>query len=95
MISVSDTSAMTAEQNRTDDAGTITIILADDHEIVRDGLRRIVEAEGDMEVVAEADDADAARRRTSGLKPGVLVLDLNMPGESSLASIPAILEESP
>ena len=73
---------------------TITIILADDHEIVRDGLRRIVEAEGDMEVVAEAGDAETARRRTSGLKPSVLVLDLNMPGEPSLASIPSILEGS-
>ena len=73
----------------------ISIILADDHEIVRDGLRRIVEAEGDMEVVAEAGDADTARRRASGLKPTVLVLDLNMPGEPSLASIPKVHESSP
>ncbi len=67
---------------------TITVIVADDHEIVRDGLRRIVEAEGDMEVAAEAGDAEAARRRTSGLKPTVLVLDLNMPGPPSLVTIP-------
>lgn len=73
----------------------ISIILADDHEIVRDGLRRIVEAEGDMEVLAEAGDADTARRRASGLKPRVLVLDLNMPGEPSLASIPKVHESSP
>ncbi len=73
----------------------ISIILADDHEIVRDGLRRIVEAEGDMEVVAEAGDAETARRRASGLKPTVLVLDLNMPGEPSLASIPMVHESSP
>lgn len=72
----------------------ITVILADDHEIVRDGLRRIIEAEGDMEVVAEAGDADSARRRVSGLKPSVLVLDLNMPGEPSLASIPKVHEAS-
>lgn len=89
------TNLMPPEQNAPSETGTITIILADDHEIVRDGLRRIVEAEGDMEVVAEAGDADAARRRTSGLKPGVLVLDLNMPGEPSLATIPSILEGSP
>jgi two-component system response regulator NreC len=74
---------------------SISIILADDHEIVRDGLRRIVEAEGDMEVVAEAGDAETARRRVSGLKPGVLVLDLNMPGEPSLASIPKVHDASP
>lgn len=86
---------MAAEPKSTEEPGTITIILADDHEIVRDGLRRIVEAEGDMEVIAEAGDADTARRRASGLKPGVLVLDLNMPGEPSLAMIPAIREGSP
>jgi Response regulator containing a CheY-like receiver domain and an HTH DNA-binding domain len=86
---------MSAEQNAPSEVGTITIILADDHEIVRDGLRRIVEAEGDMEVVAEAGDAGTARRRTSGLKPSILVLDLNMPGEPSLATIPSILEGSP
>jgi two-component system response regulator NreC len=92
---VPGTKLMSSEQNAPSEAGTITIILADDHEIVRDGLRRIVEAEGDMEVVAEAGDAEAARRRTSGLKPAVLVLDLNMPGEPSLATIPSILEGSP
>ena len=89
------TNPMTTEQKGPSEAETITIILADDHEIVRDGLRRIVEAEGDMEVVAEAGDAETARRRSSGLKPSVLVLDLNMPGEPSLASIPSILEGSP
>jgi two-component system, NarL family, response regulator NreC len=92
---VPGTNLMSPEQNAPSEAGTVTIILADDHEIVRDGLRRIVEAEGDMEVVAEAGDAEAARRRTSGLKPNVLVLDLNMPGEPSLATIPSILEGSP
>jgi two-component system, NarL family, response regulator NreC len=92
---VSETSLMTADAKSTDESGTITIILADDHEIVRDGLRRIVEAEGDMEVIAEAGDADTARRRSSGLKPSVLVLDLNMPGDPSLATIPAIREGSP
>ena len=55
----------------------------------------IIEAEHDMEVVAEAGDADTARRRVSGLKPRALVLDLNMPGPPSLEQIPAILEGSP
>ncbi len=89
---------VTPMANETTDEGStdgISIILADDHEIVRDGLRRIVEAEGDMEVVAEAGDAETARRRASGLKPSVLVLDLNMPGEPSLASIPKVHETSP
>jgi len=87
---------MSEESSPSEDrTGSITVILADDHEIVRDGLRRIVEAEGDIEVVAEAGDAETARRRAAGLKPAVLVLDLNMPGEPSLASIPKIHEGSP
>jgi two-component system, NarL family, response regulator NreC len=90
------TRLMTSEETTTErTTDSITVILADDHEIVRDGLRRIIEAEGDMEVIAEAGDADSARRRVSGMKPSILVLDLNMPGEPSLAMIPKILEGSP
>jgi two-component system, NarL family, response regulator NreC len=74
---------------------TIRIVLADDHEVVRSGLRLLLEAEPDLEVVAEASDIDSARRYVRGHHPAVLVLDLNMPGGSSLEAIPAIREESP
>jgi two-component system response regulator NreC len=74
---------------------TITIVLADDHSVVRSGLRMLLEAEPDIEVVAEAGDVDAARRYTLGHKPTVLVLDLNMPGGSSLEAIPTIADASP
>jgi two-component system response regulator NreC len=84
-----------ASSHGTSDARTITILLADDHEIVRDGLRRIVEAEGDIEVLAEAGDAETATRRSIGLKPNVLVLDLNMPGGPSLPKIPKVQQGSP
>ena len=67
----------------------ITIVLADDHPVVRSGLKMLLEAEDDLEVVAEAGDTDSARRTVLGYKPGVLVLDLNMPGGSSLEAIPA------
>jgi CheY-like chemotaxis protein len=73
----------------------VTIVLADDHAVVRSGLRMLLEAEEDMEVVAEAGDAEAARRYTLGHKPSVLVLDLNMPGESGLDAIPKVLESTP
>jgi two-component system, NarL family, response regulator NreC len=73
----------------------VTIVLADDHPVVRSGLRMLLEAEGDMEVLAEADDADAAKRYVLGHKPSVLVLDLNMPGASSLEAIPQIAEATP
>jgi two-component system, NarL family, response regulator NreC len=80
---------------RPEEGSKVRVILADDHEIVRDGIRMILESEPDIEVIAEVGDAEAARRRTSGLKPDVLVLDLNMPDGSSLPTIPEILEASP
>ena len=55
----------------------------------------LLEAEQDIEVVAEAGDVDAARRSVLGYKPTVLVLDLNMPGGSSLEAMPSIEEASP
>lgn len=74
---------------------TITVVLADDHPVVRSGLRMLLDAQDDLEVVAEAGDVDAARRSVLGYKPTVLVLDLNMPGGSSLEALPAMAESSP
>jgi two-component system, NarL family, response regulator NreC len=68
---------------------TITIVIADDHHVVRAGLRLLLEVEDRFAVVAEAADADTALRSVLGHKPTVLVLDLNMPGDmSSLEAIP-------
>jgi two-component system response regulator NreC len=78
-----------------EDRAAITIVLADDHVVVRSGLRALLEREDDMEVVAESGDVEGARRSVLGYKPSVLVLDLNMPGGSSLEAIPRILEQSP
>lgn len=72
----------------------IEIVLADDHGVVRTALKMLLDAEPDFEVVAEAEDADGAARYTAGHKPHVLVLDLNMPGESGLQAIPRIREEA-
>ena len=77
------------------DAATIRIVLADDHAVVRRGLELLLGAEEGFEVVASVGDVEAAIRSTRGHKPGVLVLDLNMPGGSSLEAIPTILEASP
>ncbi len=73
----------------------LTIVLADDHAVVRSALRMLLEAEEDFEVVAEAGTADDAIRYVRGHKPSVLILDLNMPGRSSLDAIPEIIEISP
>jgi two-component system, NarL family, response regulator NreC len=78
-----------------DGSGSIRIVLADDHEVVRSGLRLVLDGEDDLEVVAEASDIESARRYVRGHHPSVLVLDLNMPGGSSLEAIPAIREEAP
>jgi two-component system response regulator NreC len=72
-----------------------TIVLADDHAVVRNGLRMLLEAEPDLEVVAEAGDLDATRRYVGAHRPSVLVLDLNMPEGSSLPSIPELIQRSP
>ncbi len=74
---------------------TIRIVLADDHAVVRSGLRMLLDSEGDFEVVAEASDVKSARRYARGHHPRVLILDLNMPGGSSLEMIPIIRAESP
>jgi two-component system, NarL family, response regulator NreC len=72
------------------------IVLADDHAVVRSGLRLLLDRTDGFDVVAEAGDADGAVRSTLGHKPDVLVLDLNMPGElTSLDAIPRIGEVSP
>jgi two-component system response regulator NreC len=77
------------------DAEPIGIVLADDHAVVRSGLRLLLESEPDFEVLAEAGDVESTRRHVRGHRPRVLVLDLNMPGDSSLAAIPMIRAESP
>src|ERR1700710_3070514 len=76
-------------------AAPIRIVLADDHAVVRRGLELLLGAEEGLEVVASVGDVEAAIRTTRGYKPDVLVLDLNMPGGSSLDAIPVILEASP
>jgi two-component system response regulator NreC len=72
-----------------------TIVLADDHTVVRNALRLLLDAESDFEVVAEAGDADTAVRYVRGHKPTVLILDLNMPGRSSLDAVADIRAASP
>jgi two-component system response regulator NreC len=72
-----------------------TIVLADDHTIVRNALRALLEAGEGVEVVAEAADIEETVRKVRAYKPNVLVLDLSMPGGSSLGSIPDMRSASP
>jgi two-component system response regulator NreC len=74
---------------------SISILLADDHAVVRSALRLLLEAEDDFEVVAEAGDIDETVRYMRGHRPDVLILDLNMPGGPSLRAVPEMREAAP
>ncbi len=73
----------------------LRIVLADDHAVVRAGLRRLLDTEPGWQVVAEVGDADAALEAVRELDPDVLVLDLNMPGRSSLDALPELRDRFP
>jgi len=78
----------------TDTPPQTTIVLADDHAIVRSALRALLEDEDEFAVVAEAGDVEEAVRKVLAYKPAVIVLDLSMPGGSSLSAIPRMLSAS-
>jgi NarL family two-component system response regulator LiaR len=74
---------------------TIRILIADDHPIVRDGLRALIETEPGMEVVDEAADGVEAVFKARSLKPDVILLDLVMPRQDGIAAIGQIKAENP
>ena len=71
------------------------MVIADDHTVVRQGLRLLIDNEDGLQVVAEAGTVPDAERLTRAHRPSVLVLDLNMPGGSSLEAIPRLREDAP
>jgi two-component system response regulator NreC len=76
--------------------GTIRVIIADDHAVVRDGIRMVLEREaGEFDVVAEAADVPSTIREVREHKPDLLTLDLTMPGGSSLAALPSCFVAHP
>jgi two-component system response regulator NreC len=72
-----------------------TVVIADDHTVVRQGLRMLIDAEEALQVVAEAGTLADAERLTRAHRPTVLVLDLNLRGESGLEAIPRLRETCP
>src|SRR3954469_17827419 len=76
-------------------SATTTVVIADDHAVVRSGLKTLLAAEPGFEVTAEARDVHTAMTFVRAQRPDVLVLDLNMPGEPSLPAIPELLAASP
>jgi two-component system response regulator NreC len=76
-------------------SGPIRIILADDHQIVRQGLRILLEAESDMEIIAEADNGRKVLRMAQELLPDVIIMDLSMPELNGIEATRQILAASP
>lgn len=70
----------------------IKILIADDHAVVRDGVRQLLTSQADMEIVGEADDGISAFKLTKSLKPDVLLLDIGMPGLNGLETIGLLRE---
>jgi DNA-binding NarL/FixJ family response regulator len=73
----------------------ITVLLADDHSLVRRGFRRILEDDPSIVVVGEASDGDEAIRMARSLEPNVIVMDCAMPGTNGLTATRTILDHSP
>jgi two-component system response regulator NreC len=73
----------------------IRVIVVDDHAVVRSGLRRVLEAEADIEVVAEAGSVREAVFEARAQKPDVVVMDVVMPGQSGIEGTPLVLHEAP
>ena len=68
----------------------ITVLIADDHAILRAGLKMLINAQADMEVVAEAPDGDRAIRAARDTSPQVALMDLTMPGSSGMRALEEI-----
>src|SRR3984885_625219 len=76
-------------------AKKITVLLVDDHSLVRRGFRRMLEDESDMDVVGEAGDGEESIKLTKKFHPRVVVMDCALPGMNGLEATRKIIEESP
>jgi DNA-binding NarL/FixJ family response regulator len=74
---------------------SVRVLIVDDHAVVRAGLRRVLDAEPDIETVAEAGDAERAVFEAIEHKPDVVLMDVVMPGKSGIEGIPGVLQGAP
>jgi len=75
--------------------GKVTVLLVDDHAVVREGYRRLLERGGDIVVVGEASNAEDAHKLFSELSPQVVVMDIAMPGVSGIEAMRRMLDQQP
>lgn len=76
-------------------SNTVKILFADDHQIVREGLMRLIERESDLKIIAETDNGTDAVRLALQLRPDVTILDLRMPGLDGASAAVEILKHAP
>jgi len=74
---------------------TIRIVLVDDHEIVRAGLRMLLQAQTDIEIVGEAENGQQAMQLCHDTKPDVVIMDITMPGLSGLETTRLVKQQCP
>ena len=74
---------------------SIRVLVVDDHAIVRTGLRKVLDAEPDIETVGEAPSAERAVFEAMEHKPDVVLMDVVMPGKSGIEGLPALLQAAP
>jgi two-component system, NarL family, response regulator DevR len=86
---------MTDMTTTTDSSPAITVFLVDDHEVVRRGVRDLIEADGDIVVVGEAATAEEGLHRASALRPQVAVLDVRLPDGNGVELCRAIRSANP
>lgn len=79
----------------TPDAAPLRIIVVDDHDLFRSGLRRLLDEHDDLDVVAAARRGDEAVQQAAELRPDVVVMDVNMPGMSGVEATRGVLAASP
>ena len=76
-------------------SSVVNVLIVDDHQVVREGLRRILELDGSIKVVGEAEDGEDAISRAVQLQPDVIVMDLKMPGMDGISATREIKSRLP
>jgi two-component system, NarL family, response regulator NreC len=74
---------------------TVRVLIVDDHAVVREGLRLVLEKHEDLEAIGEAGSVDEAVEKAAALKPDLVLLDLAMPGKPGLQAMPGLLRADP